>query len=178
MQLNGKKAVVTGGNRGIGRAISLALAEKEADVAVHFYQDATMADDTIQRIDRLGRKALKIQADIADISQVKSMMEIVKERMGRIDILVNNAGTSGPNRTLETIDDDEWNRIIEDNLTGVFNCCKAAATELMQNQGKIVNISSIAGKMGGTIGCHGNKARASSCRGQRRGPADPGISRI
>lgn len=154
MDLKGKRAVVTGGNRGIGRAVSLALSEKGVDVAVHFHQDQKKAQETVEHIQHSGTRGLKVQADISSLSQVESMMEEVLKQLGGIDILVNNAGISGPNRTLETIDDQEWKDIIGVNLSGVFYCCKAAASELKKNQGKIVNISSIAGKMGGTIGSH------------------------
>ncbi len=82
------------------------------------------------------------------------MLNIVKESLGSIDILVNNAGISGQNSAIGNINIEEWKEVIDVNLTGVFNCCKAVKEELSKNNGKIVNISSIAGKMGGTIGCH------------------------
>ncbi len=154
MDLQSKRAVVTGGNRGIGRAISSALAEKGAEVAVHFHQDHKKAEEVVERIQQSGARAFMIQGDISSLGQVESMIESVLEHFGGIDILVNNAGISGPNRTLETIGDEEWKRVMAVNLSGIFYCCKAAASELKKNRGKIVNISSIAGKMGGTIGCH------------------------
>jgi len=154
MEIIGKKAIVTGGDRGIGRAISVALAEKGADVALTFHRNEAAADETLAIIEGIGRKALKMKVDLRDFDQVAHLMDKTKECLGGIDILVNNAGVAGPNTRLDTIPLKEWNDVIEVNLTGIFYCCKAAAQELRKVQGKIVNISSIAGKMGGTIGCH------------------------
>lgn len=154
MQLNGKNALVTGGDRGIGRAIAFALANKGANVAVNFHKERERAEETVRKLKEIGVKSLKIQADVRDFGQVKNMIDLVKRTFGSIDILVNNAGTPAKNSSLEDIGIEEWKDMIDVNLTGVFNCCKAAATELKSNDGKIVNISSIAGKMGGTVGCH------------------------
>jgi 3-oxoacyl-[acyl-carrier protein] reductase len=152
--LRGKNALVTGGDRGIGRAIALALAEKGSKVAVHYHRDEEKAAETLSHIQDKGVDAMKAQADVAVYSQVITLVQGIKNTFGGIDILVNNAGISGPNRTLESIDTEEWDRVIRVNLTGVFHCCKAASSELRKNMGKVVNISSIAGKMGGTIGSH------------------------
>jgi 3-oxoacyl-[acyl-carrier protein] reductase len=154
MKLNGKNAIVTGGDRGIGRAISLALGKKGVNVAINFYKDEDKARETVKEIEEFGVRSLKAQVDIRDFDQVKSMIERIKKRFGGIDILVNNAGISGRNPAIKNIDVEEWKNVIEVNLTGTFNCCKAAEPELRKNNGKIVNISSIAGKMGGTLGCH------------------------
>jgi len=154
MQLKGKNAIVTGGNRGIGKAISLALGNKGANVAICFYKDEDKACGAIKKLEEFGVNSLKTKTDVKDFVQVKNMMNIVKESFGSIDILVNNAGISGQNSAIGEIDIEEWKEVINVNLTGVFNCCKAVEEELRKNNGKIVNISSIAGKMGGTIGCH------------------------
>lgn len=154
MQLDGKNVIVTGGDRGIGRAISLALANKGANVAICFHKDENKAQETVEKLEHLGVKSQKIQTDVMDLFQVNNMINLIKKNFGSIDVLVNNAGISGPNSAIENIDTEEWKKVIDVNLTGVFNCCKAAAAELKKNNGKIVNISSIAGKMGGTIGCH------------------------
>lgn len=154
MELKGKNALITGGGRGIGRAVSLALAEKGANVAVHFHKNVEAADLTIKKIMNKGLKAGKFQADVRDFSQVLSMMKTVKKRMGRAHILVNNAGLSGAHTSLLAIEEAEWREVLDVNLTGAFNCCRAAFLEFRKDLKKIVNISSIAGKMGGTIGCH------------------------
>ena len=160
MELLGKRAIVTGGNRGIGRAISLALADKGANVVVHFYKKRQQANETLKQIQNCGAVASIIQADVRDFGQVRYLINAAKRSLKGIDILVNNAGMMGPNISLEKITPVEWNKIIEVNLTGVFYCCKEAAPELRNNKGKIVNISSIAGKMGGTAGPHYAAAKA------------------
>jgi 3-oxoacyl-[acyl-carrier protein] reductase len=154
MDIKGKRAIVTGGDRGIGRAISVALAEKGADVGVAYYQNKTAADETLHFIEKAGQKGFTFKMDLRNFALVEGLIDKTKERLGGIDILVNNAGISGPNMTLQTIPLEEWSDVLRVNLTGVFYCCKAAALELKKAHGKIVNISSIAGKMGGTIGCH------------------------
>jgi len=154
MKLNGLNALVTGGDKGIGRAIVFALANKGVNVAFSFYSEKEKAEDTVRKLKEHNIKAVMIQADVRNYHQVEDMMEFVKKKLGKIDILVNNAGTPGLNSVIGKISIEDWNNVIGVNLTGVFNCCKAARGELVQNNGKIVNISSIAGKMGGTIGCH------------------------
>ena len=160
MQLNGRNAIVTGGDRGIGRAISLALANKGTNVAICFRKDENEAQETVKKLDQIGVKSLRVQTDVRDFGQVEKMMSLVKKGLGSIDILVNNAGISTPKPAIENISIEDWKEMIDVNLTGVFNCCKAAAAELKRNKGKIVNISSIAGKMGGTIGCHYGASKA------------------
>jgi 3-oxoacyl-[acyl-carrier protein] reductase len=154
MELKGKNALVTGGSRGIGRAISLALADKGVNVAVNYHGNTEKAQETVSFIRERGVKSIELQADVSDIQQVKEMVERVKEYFSGIDILINNAGISGNNTTLDKIEIDEWEQVIDINLTGVYICCKACLSELRKNKGKIVNISSIAGKMGGSLGCH------------------------
>ncbi len=154
MELKGKNALVTGGCRGIGQAICLALAEKGANVAVHFLKNDEAANQTIKIIQEKGVRAEKVQADVRDFAQVMSMMKTVKKSFGGLQILVNNAGLSGANSSLVLIEEEEWHEVLDVNLTGVFNCSRAAVLEFWKDLKKIVNISSIAGKMGGTIGCH------------------------
>lgn len=160
MQLKGKNAIVTGGNRGIGKAISLALGDKGVNVAVCFHKGKEKAEEVAQELKAKNVNSLQIQVDVRDFGQVKNMIDIIKESFGTIDILVNNAGISGQNSAIGNIDIEEWKEVINVNLTGVFNCCKVAEKELRKNNGKIVNISSIAGKMGGTIGCHYGASKA------------------
>lgn len=160
MRLKGKNAIVTGGNRGIGRAISLALAAKGTNVAVNYCNDEHKAEETVDELKEMGVKSLKAQADVRDLNQVENMITRVMQSFGSVDILVNNAGISGSNSAIENTTTEEWKRVIDINLTGVFNCCKAAKKELEKNTGKIVNVSSIAGKMGGTIGCHYGASKA------------------
>jgi 3-oxoacyl-[acyl-carrier protein] reductase len=154
MNLFDKNALITGGDKGIGRAIALALANKGANIAFCFNKDEAKATETIQALKKYPVKTLMIQTDVRKYKQVQEMIELVKEKFGKIDVLINNAGTTGLNSAIEKINAEDWQNVIDVNLTGVFNSCKAAKYELEKNNGKIVNISSIAGKMGGTIGCH------------------------
>lgn len=161
MKLEGKVAIVTGGSRGIGRSISLALARSGADVVVNYLVNADAASSVAEEIRGVGRKVLVFQADVADIEQVNDMVRTTVRNFGKIDILVNNAGISSPKWVLD-ITEEEWNRIIDVNLKGVFNCSKAVLPHMMDQQsGKIVNISSDAAKQGGvTAGVHYCAAKA------------------
>ena len=154
MELQNKIAIVTGGDRGIGKAISIALAYKGAHSVVSYHREKEKAKETIETIKKAGVRSFEVQVDVRDYDQVQNMIKLVMKRLGHIDILVNNAGISGSHADIGNIDIQEWKELIDVNLTGVFTCCKAAQAELKKNKGKIVNISSIAGKMGGTIGCH------------------------
>jgi len=154
MKLFGKNALVTGGNTGIGRAIVIALAQKGANVAFCYSKNKLNAEETIELLKEYDVNSFMLQTDVSNFNQVSNMIDLVKDKFGTIDILVNNAGISGPNHAIDDISIEEWNSILNINLTGVFNCCKAGKSDLVKNNGKIVNISSIAGKMGGTIGCH------------------------
>jgi 3-oxoacyl-[acyl-carrier protein] reductase len=160
MQLEGKNAIVTGGNRGIGRAIVLALADKGANIAFCFQKQERQAQEVLGELEKRNVQSFNVRTDVTDFEQVMGLVELTKERFGSIDIVVNNAGRSGEHRLVEDIGVEEWKHIIDVNLTGVFNCCKAAASELKRNRGKIVNIASIAGKTGGTIGCHYGASKA------------------
>lgn len=160
MQLEGKNAIVTGGNRGIGRTVVLALADKGANVAFCFEKQEKQAQGVIDELKKEEVQSFNMRIDVTDFEQVKDMVELTKRKFGSVDIVVNNAGRSGEHRLVKDIKIEEWKHIIDVNLTGVFNCCKAAASELKKNRGKIVNISSIAGKTGGTIGCHYGASKA------------------
>jgi len=154
MDLKGKRAVVTGGGRGIGAATAVALADKGADVAIGYCTHDGPAGETAAAAREKGVRALTVRAEARDYDQVAAMMETVRAQLGGIDILVNSVGIIGENAAIARIEPEEWDRVLAVNLTGVYNCCRAAEPDLKKNKGKIVNISSIAGKMGGSIGCH------------------------
>lgn len=157
-----KVAVVTGAARGIGEAIALSLAESGAKVVI-LDMNKEGASATKDAIIEKGGEALVYKADVADMSQIKGIMDEVKARMGRIDILVNNAGIASTNPFLETTE-KEWDRIMAVNLKGVYSTCFAALPIMIdQNYGKIVNIASIAGKKGG--GFFGNTLYGTSKAG-------------
>ena len=145
MRLKDKVALVTGASRGIGRAIALALAGEGADVALNCSSSVDEAEKVAREIEKLGRRAAVIQADVADKAAVERMVREVITQFGKIDILVNNAGmaTVGPSEDLE---EDIWRRGIDVMLTGVFFCSQAAGKEMIkQKSGKIINIASING---------------------------------
>jgi 3-oxoacyl-[acyl-carrier protein] reductase len=146
--LSGKIAVVTGASRGIGRAIALELAQTGADVVVNYAGSVAAAQDTVAQIEALGRRAIAIQANVADYTQVDEMMAKTIATFGRIDILVNNAGIIRDN-LLVRMKEEEFDDVIATNLKGVFNCLKAVTRPMMkQRSGRIVNITSVVGILG------------------------------
>lgn len=148
IDLSQRISVVTGGSNGIGRAISLALAKAGSDIAVNYYSDSNSAEELKSTIEDLGRRAMVIQADVANYDAVAEMMKMVKREWGKIDILVNNAGITKDSLLMRMTVDD-WSKVINTNLTGVFNCSKAVVIGMMRHKsGKIVNISSVSGLTG------------------------------
>lgn len=146
--LSGKTALVTGGSRGIGRAIAIDLAKNGADVAVNYSGNEEKANEVVKEIESLGRKAFAIRANVANADEVNSMVNEVIERFGRLDILVNNAGITKDN-LLMRMKESEWDDVININLKGVFNCTKAVTRQMMkQRSGRIINIASIVGIAG------------------------------
>ncbi len=154
MGLEGRVAIVTGGARGIGKAIGTALAKEGVDIVVADI-DLPTAEETAQAIEALGVEALALRVDVADRESVQRMVEAVLERFGRIDILVNNAGIC-PLRPFEEISEEEWDRVLDVNLKGAFLCSQAVGKVLRRNGwGRIINIASVAGQIGGVkVGAH------------------------
>lgn len=148
MKLEGKKALVTGASRGIGRAIALALAAEGADVAVNYAGSEAAAKEVVAEIEAMGRKAFVIQADISSNAAATEMIDKVVAEFGRIDILVNNAGITRDG-LLMRMKEEDWDAVLTTNLKGVFNCTKASIKYMMkQRAGHIVSISSVVGLMG------------------------------
>lgn len=187
MKLEGKKALVTGASRGIGRAIALMLAANGADVAVNYAGSEAAAKEVAAEIEAMGRKAIVIQADIASNEASTAMVEAAVKEFGRIDILVNNAGITRDG-LLMRMKEEDWDAVITTNLKGVFNCTKAAIKYMMkQKAGSIVNISSIVGVMGnagqanycaakaGVIGFTKATAKEVAARGIRVNAIAPGF---
>jgi len=145
MELTGQVAVVTGGSRGIGRGIALALAEDGADLIINYRKDEKAAEDTISRIQGMGRKALAVQGDVSTFEAARNLMNRASEAFGRIDILVNSAGIASRGNFVEKTEVEEWNRVLSTNLNAAFFCSKAVLEYMHRNQkGNIINISSIA----------------------------------
>ena len=148
MCLTGKTAVVTGGSRGIGRAICIELAKQGANIVVNFSGSEAKAKAVVEEIEALGPKAIAVQADVADSTSVDGLMKQALEAFGSIDILVNNAGITRDN-LLMRMKEQEWDDVIDTNLKGVFLCTKAVTRQMMkQRAGRIINISSIVGVAG------------------------------
>jgi len=147
MRLADRKAVVTGGGQGIGRAIALRLAREGADVAVLDANPAT-ATDAAREIEALGRKALGLAVDVSDAEAVAAAFKSVVQDLGGLHILVNNAGITRDN-LLVRMSPDDWDLVLRVNLKGAFNCTRAAARTMMsQRWGRIVNVSSVIGIIG------------------------------
>lgn len=148
MQLDGKVALVTGASRGIGKSIALLLASCGADIAINYAGNTEAAEKTKGEVEALGRKAIVIQTDVADIEACEAMLAEVVEKLGRIDILVNNAGITR-DVLLMRMKEADWDAVISTNLKSVFNCTKAALKYMMKaRSGRIVNISSVVGATG------------------------------
>ncbi|MFS0763129.1 3-oxoacyl-[acyl-carrier-protein] reductase [Peribacillus phoenicis] len=148
MILEGKKALVTGASRGIGREVALELARQGADVAINYSGSEAKANEVVEEIKALGRKAFAVQCDVANSESVTSMIKEVIEQFDRVDILVNNAGITRDN-LLMRMKEDEWDSVINTNLKGVFLCTKAVTRQMMkQRSGRIINMASIVGVSG------------------------------
>jgi 3-oxoacyl-[acyl-carrier protein] reductase len=148
MQLQNKVALVTGGTRGIGKAIVLALAEAGADVAFTFRSSKESADVIVTDVRAMGRRAAGYQSDAADHGQANDIVQKVIQEFGRVDILVNNAGIT-KDGLLMRMSESDWDAVIDTNLKGVFSFTKAVCRQMMSQQaGKIINISSVVGIIG------------------------------
>ncbi|WP_337603495.1 3-oxoacyl-[acyl-carrier-protein] reductase [Acidaminococcus timonensis] len=148
MTLVGKVALVTGGSRGIGRAVALKLAENGADVAINYAGNTAAAEEVKAAIEKLGRKAMLVQGSVADTDGVQSLVNQVVKELGRLDILINNAGITRDG-LLMRMKEADWDAVLETNLKGVFNCSKAVMRTMMkQKSGRIVNMASVVGEMG------------------------------
>lgn len=140
--LKGKKALVTGASRGIGKGIALALAKQGADVVVNYHSKGDLAQQVVSEIKALGRDSFTVQADVSQSIQVKKMFEEVKNKWGKLDILVNNAGIV-KFTAFEELKEEEWDSILDINLKGQFLCTQEAV-KLMKGSGRIINLASIA----------------------------------
>lgn len=148
LALTGKRAVVTGAGRGIGRSIALALAQAGADVAVTA-RTANELEQLVAQIQATGRKSLSIPCDVTDTEQVQHMAKTFTEGLGGVDILVNNAGNAGSHKFLNH-PDDLWQRMLAINLTSVYFVTKAFVPTLIEQRwGRIITIASIASRVGG-----------------------------
>jgi len=150
-RFDGKVVVVTGSGRGIGRAIALAFAREGADVVVNVSRSVDEGMAVVREIEAMGRRAILVQANVADQKEAEKLIKTAIERFGKVDILVNNAGIGRPAMSYKMSKED-WDAVINVNLTGAFNCYRAVAPHMIERRsGVIINISSVAG-IDGLIG--------------------------
>jgi 3-oxoacyl-[acyl-carrier protein] reductase len=164
MNLVNKVAIVTGAGRGIGKAIAIALAREGANI-IAIDVDIQTAEKVAKEIKSLDRQALAIQVDVSDSKEVNRMVQSVLKKFKRVDILVNNAAII-KRGSIEDLTEEDWDRVMDVNLKGTFNCMKAVVgTMKKQRYGKIVNISSIAGKIGdlASAPCYGASKAGMTC---------------
>jgi len=160
IDLSGKSAVVTGGARGIGRAIVVRLATQGADVAFSYRGNAEAAAETTAAVEALGRKALAVQADVKDPEAAEGVVKAALEASGKIDILVNNAGITRDDLIMR-MSLEAWREVLETNLFGAFYMTKAVTRPMLKARaGRIVNITSVSGQAGQTGQANYSSAKA------------------
>ncbi len=148
LSLKNKTALVTGGSRGIGKAIALKLAEYGADVCITYARSVDAAEEVKGEIEQTGSKSFALQADAVDFGKADEVIQQAVEEWGKLNILVNNAGIARDNLILR-MSEQEWDEVIDTNLKSIFNYSKAAAKPMMRNRGgSIINISSVVGLAG------------------------------
>ena len=146
--LENKKVLVTGGARGIGRAISLAFASEGAHIAFSDKVLGSDAEEVLGLVRGKGVKALAFQSDVRDFNSTQTVVDEVKKEFQRIDILVNNAGITRDNLLMRMTEED-WDMVLDTNLKGTFNYCRAVSKHMIgQREGKIINVSSVVGVIG------------------------------
>lgn len=147
-EFEGRAAIVTGGSRGIGRAIVRELATRGANVAFSFSKNKELADKLVAELESAGRRALSFQADVTDAASAEQMVRTVKSELGSVDYLVNNAGITR-DKLIMMMSEDDWDAVLNTNLKGVFNVTKPAVSVMVrQRRGAILNIASISGVVG------------------------------
>ena len=146
--LDGKTAVVTGGSRGIGKAIALQLAQAGANVLITYARSSEAAEEVVRQIEAAGRKARALKADAIDFGQAERVIAVTQEEFSGVDILVNNAGITRDTLIMR-MSEEQWDEVIQTNLKSVFNYSKAVIRPMMKARaGSIINISSVVGISG------------------------------
>jgi NAD(P)-dependent dehydrogenase (short-subunit alcohol dehydrogenase family) len=161
IRLDGKRALVTGGNSGIGRAVAIMLGQAGAAVAVNYVDRPEAAEEVATAIRSDGGQAMAVLADVSDRSQVRRMFAQVDAAIGSVDILVNNAGIDGPRALSWTADPEAWRRVIDVNLLGTFYCSREALARMIpRRQGVVITITSVHDRIpwGGYSGYAASKA--------------------
>jgi 3-oxoacyl-[acyl-carrier protein] reductase len=148
LSLENRVAVVTGGSRGIGRAVALELAARGAAVVVNYNKSPDAANEVVKKIKEAGGQAAAFQADVSDFKQAEALIKYAVETFGDLSILVNNAGIT-KDTLIMMMSEADWDSVIATNLKSTFNCSKAAVKHMMRKRtGRIINMASVAGQMG------------------------------
>jgi 3-oxoacyl-[acyl-carrier protein] reductase len=148
LSLENKVAIVTGGSRGIGRAVALELAARGAAVVVNYNKSPDAANEVVRMIEEAGGKAAAFQADVSDFKQAEALIKFAVETFGDLGVLVNNAGIT-KDTLIMMMSEADWDSVIATNLKSTFNCSKAAVKHMMRKRtGRVINMASIAGQMG------------------------------
>ena len=150
MELAGQNALVTGGSRGIGRGIALELARRGADVAINYNSNAGAANEVVAEIEKLGRKAVAIQADVSDFAAAGELIKAAVDFLGGLSIVVNNAGVTR-DKLLMAMKEEDWSTVVQTNLGGCYNVTQNAIRTLLRNReggARVVNIASVSGLVG------------------------------
>ena len=146
--LANKTAIVTGGSRGIGRAIAIELAARGASVLVNYNTNGVAAEEVVLKIVNAGGKAAALPGDVAKVADAQALIKAAIEKFGGLDILVNNAGITR-DMLIMMMSEESWDAVIDTNLKGSFNCAKAAVRHMMKaRSGRIINITSVSGQIG------------------------------
>ncbi|MGD0489321.1 MAG: 3-oxoacyl-ACP reductase family protein [Syntrophorhabdales bacterium] len=154
MKLEGKNAVVTGGGRGVGRALCIAFAKEGANVVVNYAGNEKAAKEVVGMVEALGRKAVAVQGDVAKWEDAQKIIDACVQTFGAIHVLINNAGISKP-AMLHKLTDELWDEVVNVQMKGPWHCIKAASKYFMeQKYGRIVNVTSVAGIVGTTGQIH------------------------
>jgi 3-oxoacyl-[acyl-carrier protein] reductase len=151
MNVEGRTALVTGGGTGVGRATALCLARLGCHVAVNYSRSKAEAEETTAAVKALGVRAIAVQADVAQDGDCRRLVETAVKELGRLDVLVQSAGVTSfiPHGDLDKVGEEDWNRILNVNLKGPFQCARAARKPMLDaGAGAIVNVSSVAGVAG------------------------------
>ena len=156
MSMEGRTAIVTGGSRGIGRAICLELARRGANVVFSYAGNSAAAEETLNQLRAMGAKAIALQGDVADAQAAKALVDAAVKELGGLDILVNNAGITRDGLAM-TLKEEDFDAVVATNLKGAFLCAKAAARPMMRARyGRIVNLTSV-------VALRGNPGQVNYC---------------
>jgi 3-oxoacyl-(acyl-carrier-protein) reductase len=148
MELKGKVSLVSGSSRGIGRAIAIALAEAGSDIVVNYASNLAAAEEVVEKLKKLGRRAMAIKADVSNRQQVAEMVERAQAEFGIIQILVNNAGITR-DRSFLKLSPEQWHEVIVTHLDGAFNLTGRLLPNMIESKwGRVINITSIVGQIG------------------------------